>query len=109
MTVSDLVGASGGTVVTSGTALDREVRGCFVGDLLSLAMSNMKKDDVWITIQTNINIIAVCTLCEVSAVLIAEGMKVDEKVLTKAKEEGITVIESSKSAFELAVMVGNQL
>jgi hypothetical protein len=39
----------------------REIKGCYIGDLLSLAMAKVEEDNVWITIQTNLNIVAVAS------------------------------------------------
>ena len=38
---------------------DREIKGCYIGDLLSWVMGRAEADNVWITIMSNINIAAV--------------------------------------------------
>lgn len=81
---------------------DREVTGCYIGDLLSLVMSKAQSGDAWITIQGNINVPAVASLTDSAMVIIAEGMKLDENALAKAKMEGIPVYASDKSAFLIA-------
>ena len=81
---------------------DREVSGCYIGDLLSLVMSKAKSGDAWITIQGNINIAAVASLTDSAMVIIAEGIKPDDAAINRAKMEGIPVYSSEKSAFELA-------
>lgn len=87
----------------------REVKGCYIGDLLSLVMSKAKSADVWITIQGNINVPAVASLTDCAMVIIAEGMKLDENAKKRAEQEGIPVYYSEESAFSLALKVNECL
>lgn len=48
--------------------IEKEVKGVYIGDLLSLVMANAKEKNLWITIQTHLNVIAVATLVGLSAV-----------------------------------------
>ena len=86
---------------------EKELRGCYIGDLLSLAMSRTEEDNVWITVQTNINIVAVATLTEVSAILLTEGVEVDQTVIEKAEDQGINILRTSMSSYEAALAVGD--
>lgn len=86
-----------------------EVSGGYVGDLLSWVMGRAEADQVWITIMTNINIIAVASLAGVGAVIIAEGSEVAEDVKAKAGEQGINLLRSGNSAFDVAIAVGKLL
>ena len=81
---------------------DRTVTGCYIGDLLSLVMSKAQSGDAWITIQGNINVPAVASLTDCAMVIIAESMQLDATALARAKQEGIPVYSSEKSAFDLA-------
>ena len=81
---------------------DREVKGCYIGDLLSLVMSKAQSGDAWITIQGNINVPAVATLTDSAMIIIAENMQLDDLALRRAQTEGIPVYSSEKSAFTLA-------
>ena len=83
----------------------KEASGCYIGDLLSLAMARVEKDNVWITIQTNINTIAVASLSEAGCIILPEGLSPDENTAKKADTEGIPVFSSEKTAYELAVML----
>ena len=82
---------------------ERELKGCYIGDLLSLAMSKVEEDNLWITIQSNINIVAVASLTDAGCVLICDGFSPDEDALKKAIEEEIVIMTSEKSAYELAI------
>lgn len=87
--------------------MSKKIEGCYCSDLLSHCMSNINEGNVWITVQTNINIVAIAVLTELSCIVIAQGMPVDESVISKAKTEGITILRSSKTAYEICVKTGN--
>jgi hypothetical protein len=91
------------TDLTQNADLSRETTGIYVGDLLSHVMTKAQKDQIWITVQVNINIVAVAALCDVACILIPEGISVGEDVLAKAKEENITILSGKDSAAELIV------
>ena len=89
---------------------NKEIQGCYIGDLLSLAMSKVQKDNIWITIQSNINIIAVASLTEAGCIVVCEGFSVDDTVLKRAESEDITVLTSSMSEYEIAkILVNNNI
>ena len=88
---------------------DREVTGCYIGDLLSWVMGAAKSGDAWITIMSNINIVAVSALCDTSLVLLAEGVTVDEEVKKAAEERDVNILSSEKSAFALASAISELL
>ena len=79
-----------------------DITGCYIGDLLSLAMARVEEGTVWITIQTNINIIAVASLQDAACIIIADGFSPDENTAAKANEEGIPILTTEKSAYEIA-------
>ena len=81
---------------------EREITGGYTGDLLSWVMGNAKSGDVWITIMSNINIVAVASLTDVACIILAENVEVDEKTVTTAESRGINILSSKLSAFELA-------
>ena len=58
---------------------EREINGVYVGDLLSWVMGRAEEDQLWVTIMTNSNVIAVASLVNVSAVILAEGVEFEEK------------------------------
>ena len=102
MTVKNIAQKLALTQVCGEENADREVKGCCIGDLLSLVMSKAQEGDAWITVQGNINVPAVATLTDCAMVILVENMKLDEAALTRAKMEEIPVYYSEKSAFEIA-------
>ena len=81
---------------------DRQVNGCYIGDLLSWVMGKAQCDDAWITIMSNINVIAVASLCDTACIILAENVTLEEEVQATAEGRGINILSSDKSAFELA-------
>lgn len=102
MTVTELCKELDLTVAAGTDGLENNISGCYIGDLLSLAMSKVGSDYVWITIQTNLNIVAVASLTEASCIIIADGFAPDENAVAKANAEGIPILTTEKDAYQLA-------
>ena len=81
----------------------REVEGAYCGDLLSWVMGKAEPENVWITIMSNINIVAVATLSDVSCIVLCENVSPDSDALTAAKEKGVNILKTSLTSFEAAV------
>ncbi len=81
---------------------EREIEGGYVGDLLSWVMGRAESGDVWITIMSNINIVAVASLADVACILLAEGVTLDDNVRATAEEKGVNILASEKTAYALA-------
>ena len=85
---------------------DREVSGAYIGDLLSWVMGRAQSGNVWITIMSNLNVVAVASLSDVACVLLAEGVELSEDAKEAAKDKEINILRSEKSSYELAVLLG---
>ena len=81
---------------------DRTFSEVYIGDLLSWVMGQAKSGNVWITIMSNINIVAVATLTDVACIVLAESVTPDEQVCATAKAKGVNIYTSEKTAYELA-------
>ncbi len=81
---------------------EREASGAYIGDLLSWVMGRARSDEVWITIMSNINIVAVASLADVSCVLLAEGVTVEDNVRETAMAKGVNLFTSEQPAYRLA-------
>ncbi len=86
---------------------DREVGGVYIGDLLSWVMGRASADDVWITIMSNINIVAVASLADVACIILAEGVVPEEDILATAKVKDVNIYSSSMTAYELACAISH--
>ena len=103
MTVREVAEKLGLKFYSGENFADKNAKGCYIGDLLSLAMSKVQMDYVWITIQTNVNIVAVASLADAGCIILADGCVPDEKTVERAKEQEIIILGSELSAYELAV------
>lgn len=108
MTVNELCAKCGFTAVVISDG-DREVTGCYMGDLLSWVMGRAKGDDAWITIMSNINIIAVASLADVSCIILSEGVTVDSDIIETAKQKEVNILSSVLPSYETAVKVSEQI
>ena len=88
---------------------EREVNGAYCGDLLSWVMGRAGEDNAWITIMSNINVVAVASLADVACVIVCEDVKLDQEVLNTAKEKEINILLSSSNAYETAVKISGMV
>gem|GEM_PF-33126 len=101
MTVRDVVEQLELRVVAGESGLGKEVSGGYAGDLLSCVMAKAAKGSLWVTIQGHPNTVAVATLVGMSAILVAEGSKIDPGTVEKANQEEIPLLSSPKSVYSL--------
>lgn len=108
MTVKELAQKYGFDAVSLPSP-DRLVSGGYIGDLLSWVMGRATEDCAWITIMTNINIAAVGQLSDVATIIVAEGAVPDEAVIETAKEKGVNILLTKKTAYETAVAISKDI
>jgi predicted transcriptional regulator len=104
MTVKELVFASDFNEI-SVSVPEKEVKGVYIGDLLSWVMGNASASNVWITIMSNINTVAVATLADVSCILLAEGVVPDDDMINVAKAKGVNILSTNLPAYEAAIKI----
>ena len=85
---------------------EREVEGAYTGDLLSWVMGRAKSGNAWVTIMSNVNVVAVASLCDVSMVIIAENSEIGKETIEKAAAQGIGIYSSDMTSYELCVEIG---
>lgn len=102
MTVRELVEKMNLTVFCGQEKLDNEIKGGYVSDLLSDVMGFAQEGNVWVTLQTHKNVIAIASLKELACVVLVKGNQPDEDMLEQAKAEEIPVLGTSAQTFETA-------
>ena len=105
MKISELIDTLNLEVLNQGD-ISKDIKGCYCSDLLSHCMSNISENNIWITVQVNINIVAIAVLTELSAIIISQDMAIDNNVLEKAKGENVTILRSSLPSYELCLEIG---
>ena len=84
---------------------DRVINGAYIGDLLSWVMGRAKEGNVWITIMSNGNTVAVASLADVSCVILAENVTLEESVIETAIQNNINIFSTNLTAYDTAVML----
>ena len=88
-------------VLSGEDKLDENVTGGYASDLLSNVIANSKPGDIWVTMQSHANIVAVAVLKELSAILVTQDRAPDEDTLKKAAEEHVAILLSPHSSFHI--------
>lgn len=109
MKVEEFAKRMGMKLLTGEDTLDKEVEGMYICDLLSWVMSKAKKGNAWITVHTHVNVVAVALLSEVSCIIIPENIEVEQATIERASKEGIAILSSEKTSFEIACEAGKIL
>ena len=105
MKVSELAEKLQLEVLTQDGDLTSDVTGCYIGDLLSWVMGRAMEGDAWVTVMSNVNIVAVASLSNVACIILAESVTPDADVLAKANAQGINILRSALSGFEIAKQI----
>ncbi len=103
MTVKEMAAALELKPIAGESGMGNEIKGVYIGDLLSWVMGRAKEGDAWLTIQGHINIIAVGVLASVSCIIVCEDAEVAEATIAKAESEEIPLLTTSCSMYEVAV------
>lgn len=103
MKISDFIKNTNYKLITKANYDDKDIKGCYTGDLLSWVMSKAEAGDVWATVMSNINIIAVAALTDVACIVLTEGVTLDDEVLSKADSRGIVVLTTDKKSSDVVI------
>jgi hypothetical protein len=100
MKLIDLANALHLDVKAGQDLLEREVTGGYAGDLLSDVLANSKEGNVWITLHTHVNIVAVASARELAGIIIVNRRMPEAETLRRAEEEGMPIMVTSMSTYE---------
>ena len=101
MMLREIVEKLGLKVLCCDNKLDEPVTGGYAGDLLSNVIAQSKHGDIWITMQSHANIIAVGVLKELSAIIVAQGREPDAETIRRATVEKLPLLLSKNSTFQI--------
>lgn len=101
MKVQELVNKLNLKVLSGEKGLDREIDSCYVSDLLSDVMGNADAGNIWITLQTHKNVMAVASLKELSCIILVKGLTPNEDTLNQSNEEEIPILQTSMNTYEV--------
>ena len=88
---------------------ERTVDGVYIGDLLSWVMGRAQADNAWITIMSNVNVVAVASLADTACVILAEGVSLSKDVIDTANNRMVNIISFEGTAYEAALKLAELL
>lgn len=101
MTVQQLIEKLQLKVYGGNQGLQNEITGGYVSDLLSDVMGNSDSGQVWITLQTHKNVMAIASLKDLAAIILVGDHQPEEDTLAQSNEEGLPLLGTSMSTFEI--------
>ncbi len=81
---------------------EKNVQGVFISDLLSDVMTSANAGDIWLTVQTHHNIIAVANLVNIAAIVVTHGKKVPEETVSLGNRYHVIILSTPHSIFDTA-------
>ncbi len=102
MKIADIIPELNLKVLSGHNALANEITGGYVSDLLSDVIGNAKEGQIWITMQTHQNIIAVASLKDISAIIIVKGSLPEADTIERSNIENIPVLSTDLDTFNIS-------
>jgi predicted transcriptional regulator len=102
MRITDIITGLNLKVVSGQNGLSNKITGGYVSDLLSDVIGNAKEGQIWITLQTHQNIIAVASLKDISAIIIVKGLVPEADTVEKSNIENIPLLITEMDTFNIA-------
>ncbi len=84
---------------------NKEIDGCYCGDLLSWVMSRAEEGNVWLTVMGNVNSIGVAVLADVSCIILTENAPLDDDAKSRAEQQGVIILTTSENSYKTAAEI----
>jgi predicted transcriptional regulator len=101
MKVCELVDLLKLKVYSGHDGLEKTITGGYTSDLLSDVMGNVDEGNVWITLQTHKNVMAIASLKDVAAVIVVKGFQPGEETINQSNIEGIPLLGTNLETYEI--------
>ncbi len=101
MKISDIIPLIGAVNETPDADTGKEILCGYTCDLLSWVMAHGQEGMAWVTVQTHMNVIAVAVLSDMACVILPEDIQMEKESLQKAADEGMCVLRSPLSGYEI--------
>lgn len=89
-------------VLEGGGDVERDVTGAYTSDLLSDVIANSREGQLWITLQTHQNTIAVAKLKDLAGIIFVNGREPEDDTKKKAQDEGVALLQTPHTAFVIS-------
>jgi predicted transcriptional regulator len=107
MTIKELVNKANLKVYSGEAGLNNEITGGYSCDLLSDVMGHAQTGNIWITLQTHKNVMAIASLKELSAIVLVKGLQPEQDTLDLSNEEHIPILGTDLQTFEITGLIHN--
>lgn len=97
--LKEIIEKLGLEAVSSAGMTNRPVAGGYAADLLSCVMKGAKKDYLWVTLQSHLNVVAVASLLNLAGVIITEGNQPDPETVARAEDEKVALLLTRKTTY----------
>ncbi len=101
MKLSEIVQRLNLEVKTGAGRLDENITRGYASDLLSDVIAHGREKDLWITLQTHQNIVAVALMKSLAGIVLVNGRQPEEDTLRKGEAETVPILVSTMPAFEV--------
>lgn len=109
MNVSELADKLNLRVFSGKNGLTNEITNGYTCDLLSDVMGHAEAGNVWITLQTHKNVMAIASLKDLAAVILVKGFEPEPDMAAQSNEENIPVLGTGLEAFDISGKLFNLL
>jgi predicted transcriptional regulator len=101
--IATIVGLLNGELLAGDGKLPLTMRSAIASDLLSEVLAHGQAGELWFTLHTHLNVIAVARLRNLGAVILTGGYQPGADVIAKAETERIPLIATPCSTWEAIV------
>ncbi len=101
MKVNEIVEKLGLKVFSGEKGLQNIITGGYVCDLLSDVMGHADRGNIWITLQTHKNVMAIASLKDLAAVIVVKGFEPENDTIEKSNEENVPILGTELDTFEI--------
>jgi predicted transcriptional regulator len=100
MKLSEVIQVLDLRVLTPGVDLDGDVTGGYSSDLLSDVMAHASPGNLWLTLQSHPNVVAVGVLGNLAGVILTGGREPEPETIARARSEGLPLLATHLPTFE---------
>lgn len=101
MTVRELLKEIPMDVICGEENLEGVISRGFSSDMMSNVIARGSEGEIWLTFQTHVNVVAIALMKKMAAVVLVQNRTLIPQALEKARSEGLPILSTSLSAFEL--------
>lgn len=101
MNVKELIQIIDGTLISSPTNLNREIKGGFGADLMSDVLASVQPEAVLLTGLCNPQVVRTAQMADVAAIVLVRGKHPPVETIRLANEENLPLISTPYGMFEV--------